>query len=162
MLVTRPAHARPPTTIFSFSSTPAITLDTDGDSLADNWESRHGLDPLNAADASLDFDGDGLDARGEYAVGGDPWCLDSNRDGLPDGIPASSTASQPPADADQDGLPDAWEFHWLGRTDLAAGADTDGDGCTLLMEWQHGLDPLAADLPDDLNQTHLSVQRPTL
>ena len=37
----------------------AIPLDSDGDRMPDEWELRYGLDPLDAADAMQDRDGDG-------------------------------------------------------------------------------------------------------
>ncbi|HHY85420.1 MAG TPA: hypothetical protein GYA07_07775 [Verrucomicrobia bacterium] len=46
--------------------------DSDGDSLPDGWEAAHGLDPLNAADATGDLDGDGLTNAAEWIAGTAP------------------------------------------------------------------------------------------
>jgi subtilisin family serine protease len=40
--------------------------DTDGDTIWDDWESAHGFDASDAADALVDADGDGFDNRTEY------------------------------------------------------------------------------------------------
>ena len=52
-------------------------------------------------------------------------------------------AFAPPADADADGLPDAWEHtHGLSSANpLDAAQDADGDGQTNLAEYQSGTDP---------------------
>lgn len=60
-------------------------LDTDGDGLGNNadtdddndgmpdwWETKYGLNPLNASDADLDLDGDGLSNLQEYERASDP------------------------------------------------------------------------------------------
>jgi hypothetical protein len=47
-------------------------IDTDGDGIPDAWESQHGLDPNNPADALLDSDSDGLSNLEEYLSGTDP------------------------------------------------------------------------------------------
>ncbi|MGL5020041.1 MAG: FG-GAP-like repeat-containing protein [Luteolibacter sp.] len=39
-------------------------------------------------------------------------------------------------DVDTDGLPDAWEWYYFGTTALGAGTDFNGDGFTLLQDYQ--------------------------
>jgi hypothetical protein len=46
--------------------------DTDADGMPDSWERFYGLDPLNAADAVLDMDGDGYSNLDELNYVGDP------------------------------------------------------------------------------------------
>ena len=48
------------------------TGDADGDGLPDWWESLHGLNPRDAANAQTDPDHDGLSNREEYLLGSDP------------------------------------------------------------------------------------------
>lgn len=49
-----------------------MNLDADSDGLPDAWESVHGLDPQNSADAPLDADHDGVTNLDEYLSGTDP------------------------------------------------------------------------------------------
>ena len=49
-----------------------IEADSDGDRMPDSWESAHGLDPDNPADANADDDGDGFSNLQEYLAGTDP------------------------------------------------------------------------------------------
>lgn len=77
-------------------------MDLDG--LADAWELQHGLDPQSAADAVLDLDGDGLHALAEYQSGTDPWCADSNEDGLRDGASGDNPDSSTPLTTDTQNL----------------------------------------------------------
>ena len=60
-----------------------------------------------------------------------------------------SMAFAPPADADADGLPDAWEHtHGLSSANpLDAAQDADGDGQTNLAEYQSGTDPATPPAP---------------
>ena len=53
------------------------------------------------------------------------------------------------ADADGDGLPDAWERLRFGHLDEAAAGDPDGDGLTNLQEYAAGADPTLADTDGD-------------
>ena len=46
--------------------------DTDGDGIQDWWETANGLNPNNAADASLDSDGDGMTNLQEFLAGTNP------------------------------------------------------------------------------------------
>jgi parallel beta-helix repeat protein len=46
--------------------------DDDGDGIPDAWEIENGMDPLNALDASIDSDHDGLTNLQEYQFGNDP------------------------------------------------------------------------------------------
>jgi hypothetical protein len=48
------------------------TADSDGDGIPDDWETAHGLDKNNPADAALDADHDGLTNLQEYLAGTDP------------------------------------------------------------------------------------------
>lgn len=50
----------------------AAPPDTDGDGMPDAWESKHGLDPRDAADGSKDQDGDGYTNIEEYLNGTAP------------------------------------------------------------------------------------------
>lgn len=47
-------------------------LDSDEDGMPDWWETDHGLDPFDPADADQDWDGDWLTNAQEYAMGGTP------------------------------------------------------------------------------------------
>ncbi|MBX7210827.1 MAG: metallophosphoesterase [Verrucomicrobiaceae bacterium] len=50
--------------------------DSDGDGVADAFEIAHGMDRFNSADATLDTDRDGNNARAEYLFGLDPAASD--------------------------------------------------------------------------------------
>jgi hypothetical protein len=50
----------------------SVPTDRDGDGMPDVWETEHGLDPGNPADAALDSDGDGMTNLAEYGSGTDP------------------------------------------------------------------------------------------
>ena len=46
--------------------------DTDNDGMPDEWETRHGLDPKDASDASADLNGDGYTNIEDFINGLDP------------------------------------------------------------------------------------------
>ncbi len=55
--------------------------------------------------------------------------------GTPDDICANN------ADANNDGVPDYWEYQWFGTTSVNLSADSDGDCLSNLQEYQNGLNP---------------------
>ncbi len=82
-------------------------LDDDGDQMPDEWELANGLDPLDATDAGLDSDADGLLNLDEFLAGTDPNFADTDGDSLADGLdncPSDANPSQ--VDSDGDGLGD--------------------------------------------------------
>jgi hypothetical protein len=54
------------------SPNPSGQVDSDHDGMPDDWELQYGFDPLNPADASQDFDGDGMTNLQEYRAGTHP------------------------------------------------------------------------------------------
>jgi cytochrome c peroxidase len=124
--------------------------DGDGDGISDDWEIAHGLDPLDAADASLDGDSDRLSNLDEFLNATDPDDADSDGDWLKDGLEVLFFGTNPLAsDTDGDTMPDFWEaFYWL---DVLSPANTsgnpDGDAYTNLQEYQNGTNPRLFDSP---------------
>ncbi len=55
-----------------FSQQAPVPPDADQDGMLDAWETEHGLDPGNPADALLDPDNDDLTNRREFELGADP------------------------------------------------------------------------------------------
>lgn len=51
---------------------PPDLTDIDNDNIPDTWEVENGLNPLNATDAAIDNDSDGLTSIQEYQMGTDP------------------------------------------------------------------------------------------
>jgi YD repeat-containing protein len=69
--------------------------DNDNDGMPNWWETKYAistvdpsdprrLNPLDPADAQLDYDGDGLTNFQEYMSGTNPWMADTDRDGISD------------------------------------------------------------------------------
>jgi hypothetical protein len=155
-----------------------LNKDTDGDGMPDGWEVSHGLDPLNAVDASQDADNDGLANLGEYlhntdlrhadtdgdsltdgwevAYGFNPLIQedatrDTDGDGLSDGVECLHRTNPKAADTDGDGMPDGWEVaHGFDPLNAAdSSQDADGDGLTNLAEFTNKTDPRNADTDGD-------------
>ena len=118
--------------------------DSDADGMSDGFEVANGLDPLDAADASLDGDGDGLTNLEEFGAGTDVHIADTDGDGLRDGEEVNTTLTDPlNEDSDGDQILDGFEVQYgldpLDATD--ADLDTDGDGYDNLVEFFADSDP---------------------
>jgi len=60
--------------------------DDDNDGMTDDYEIDQGFNPLDAFDANIDNDGDGLTNQDEYYSGTDPHDIDTDNDGIEDGF----------------------------------------------------------------------------
>ena len=107
-----------------------VRADTDRDGMPDDWEIANGFNPVDAADASTDADGDGYTNIEEFQFGKDPHLVE---------------------DGDSDGMPDGWEYHnGLNLASDDASGDFDQDGLTNLQEYQAGTKANKADTDGDL------------
>ncbi len=151
-----------------------LSKDTDGDGMEDGWEVANGLNLVDAADALLDADSDGIDNLTEFQQGTDPNVADSDGDGLLDGEEvnlyktnprrrdtdrdriddgeevASGTDPLSHVDTDLDGMSDDWEtLRGTRKRRDDARRDTDADGVDNIIEYLRG------SLPTDATSTPL-------
>ena len=126
--------------------------DLDGDGMADTWE-RQWFGDLITANATSDFDADGLIDVQEHLLGADPTDPDTDRDGLSDGEevqfgtnPLVQDLEELRTDINGDGVIDAIGVR-LGYH--PSNPDVDGDGISNVDERARGLDPLSADTDGD-------------
>ncbi len=124
-------------------------VDTDGDNLADYWETqRFGGLQFSPGD---DPDGDGLLNQEELLLLTDPNRADSDDDGLSDydEIRTYANLGLNPADSDtdDDALTDGEEINTYGTDPV--NPDSEGDGIPDGWEVQYALDPLTADGNED-------------
>ena len=136
---------------YTFNSNPLLS-DTDEDGLLD-WQE------LTACPYILDgdTDNDGLNDGDEVSLGTDPCNTDSDGDGVSDGVEVESgtdpldPSNNNVVDADEDGIPNAWEKnHWLDPNDSSdAYEDRDSDGLINREEYEKGTDLDVADTDSD-------------
>ncbi len=132
--------------LWSDVTTVASAIDTDGDSLPDEWEIAYGLDPEDDGSvdpdngASGDPDEDGLTNLDEYINHTHPKNPDSDSDGLSDGAEVHVHGTDPlNPDTDGDLLSDGDEIHIHGTNPLEK--DSDGDHVNDATEIASGSDP---------------------
>lgn len=149
-------------------------MDSDEDDLPDWWEMKYfgNLDE-DAQDDSESPDGDGLINLYEYLLGFDPtlfdsdgngvadlldaitypdvytpaeWLVDTDGDGLLDGVELFYGLNPNAADSNGDGIDD--RFSLFAGIDPAS-MDSDGDGISNAAEIAQGTDPLRKDTDND-------------
>ena len=137
-----------------------IDDDDDNDGMPDTFESLYGLNPLDAADANLDLDNDGLTNLEEYLKNTNPLMDDTDGDGFIDSVddlPNDPTenldtdmdtiGNNVDPDDDNDGMPDSFETQYgLNSLDASdANSDIDSDNDSALAEFHAGTDPTNID-----------------
>lgn len=149
----------------------ACDADDDGDTMADSWETDHGLDPLDAADAGNNDDADSLSNLQEFDIRltwqyttTDPANPDSDNDSVNDDIdncPGTANTDQANGDGDtfgdvcdndqdNDGLPDSWEAaNGFSTSSDSSADDPDGDNLTNEEEFLAGTNPNQPDTDSD-------------
>ncbi|MBL4671047.1 MAG: hypothetical protein JKX81_02210, partial [Arenicella sp.] len=112
--------------------------DAVGDGLPDSYEIANGLNPNDAADASLDSDNDGLTNLEEFLLGTSPIFQDTDGDNISDFDEVQNGTDPLDPDTDGDGLVDGEE---LVRGTDPLDPDSDNDGISDGDEVRFGSDP---------------------
>ena len=99
---------------WSTTLTVLVIVDSDNDSIPDNYELLRGLDPLNASDADFDLDNDSYSNIIEYLFGSEM----NDANSIPDFALGGN-------DSDNDGVPDSDDAFPQDATEII---DTDNDG----------------------------------
>lgn len=113
-------------------------LDADLSGIPDWWEVKNGLQPGSPSPAVADADGDGLTNLQEFQRGSDPRKVDTDGDGVSDGLETVANVLRP--DSDGDGLLDGEETSGALPSNPNL-VDTDGDGVNDLDEVRFRSDP---------------------
>jgi len=150
--------------VYEYHTNPTST-DTDGDGLDDNNELDIETNPRNS-DSDGDGVPDGTEVNGwtitieetEEDVTSDPWCRDTDYDGLTDREEYDLRTDPRNEDSDGDGLDDffetcGWDITVNGITSHVTSnptkADKDGDGLVDPIEHKLGTNPDNADTDED-------------
>ncbi|MGC6506383.1 MAG: hypothetical protein ACON39_07410 [Coraliomargaritaceae bacterium] len=67
-----------------------VPADTDGDTIPNDWEAIHGLNPNDATDAGADANNDGVSNADEFRLGDDPNAEESDRSTIEIAVSSSS------------------------------------------------------------------------
>lgn len=106
--------------------TDQLNKDTDNDQIIDGYEVMFELNPLNASDASDDFDFDGLTNLNEFLAGTNPQREDSDLDYLLDGEEEIIYYTNPLTfDTDNDRLMDSFEIKIVQTNPTLSDTDSD-------------------------------------
>lgn len=139
--------------------TNATLRDTDTDGIPDGFEVFNLMDPLDEADAELDYDNDQLTNLQEYKFGGNVYSNDTDSDRLSDSDELYIYFTKIYRnDTDFDGLMD-WDELFIYLTDPRS-RDTDGDEYPDRLEILEGWDPL--DPNDPVPRPNYNEPRPTV
>lgn len=101
----------------TFTESSGIT-DTDGDGIADDWETTH-FGNLTTANATSDYDGDGLTDLQEYGSSTDPKDGDSDNDGYTDGNDSNPLTADSPGGTGYDPATDSRTYDISGTVNYS-------------------------------------------